>query len=127
MTTKPTPDAASSSLVMPGDLQDAIRRRAGEIYEKSGMLEGHDLENWTRAEAEIRKDYREREFRRAALVLRVDGIKYVGEYSLASSGGYTPGEFSTGSAVPVRFDGDKMFVTRRNGRELETRIVQRLA
>lgn len=108
-------------------MQEAIRIRAGEIYEKSGMIEGRDLANWTQAEAEIRREFEARALRTAALVLRVNDIQYVGEYTIAYSGGYTPGEFSTGAPVPVRFEGDKMYVKRRNGRELETRIVQRFS
>ena len=37
------------------------------------------------------------------------------------SDGYIPGEFGSGAAVSVRFEGDKMFVRRKNGKELETR------
>jgi hypothetical protein len=43
-----------------------------------------------------------------------------------SSDGYLPGEFDSGVAVPVRFEGDKMFVERPNGKVLETTIVKKL-
>jgi Protein of unknown function (DUF2934) len=106
----------------PTDLHEAIGRRAREIYEKSGRIAGRDLENWTQAEAEILREQR-RSGRRSAVVVRVDGVQYVGEYQPASSDGYTPGEFAKGDAVPVRFDGNLMFVKRHNGKELATRIV----
>ncbi|HVP28144.1 MAG TPA: DUF2934 domain-containing protein [Myxococcota bacterium] len=35
------------------ELQEKIRRRAYEIYEERGREEGHELEDWTRAESEI--------------------------------------------------------------------------
>ena len=57
-------------------------------------------------------------------MVTVNGVKYVGEYDPALSDGYAPGEFAKGTPVPVRFDGDKMFVTRPNGKELEARIVK---
>lgn len=104
------------------DLNEAIGRRAREIYEKSGRIAGRDLENWVKAEAEILREQK-RSALRSAVVVRVDGVQYVGEYRPASAGDYTPGEFAKGDPVPVRFDGNQMFVTRHNGKELATRIV----
>ncbi len=34
--------------------REAISRRAFEIWEKNGRVPGHDLENWLRAEQELR-------------------------------------------------------------------------
>jgi hypothetical protein len=34
-------------------VEERIRLRAYELYEKRGRLEGHDLEDWLQAEAEI--------------------------------------------------------------------------
>src|SRR5579863_7588623 len=34
-------------------MQDAIRRRATELFRRSGSVPGHDLENWCQAELEI--------------------------------------------------------------------------
>ena len=107
------------------DLHEAIRRRAEEIYHRNGDIAGRDRENWEQAEAEILREVSAAP-RRTAIVLTVDGLQYVGEYNAANSDGYTPGEFLRGAPVPVRIEGDKMFVIRRNGRELETRIVHRL-
>jgi hypothetical protein len=36
--------------------QQAIRRRAAELYQLRGQAEGHDLENWCQAEAEILRE-----------------------------------------------------------------------
>lgn len=105
------------------DLHDAIRRRAEEIYVESGRVPGRDLENWAQAEHQIMSHLA---FRRTAVVVRVGGIQYVGEYKSEDADGYTPGEFAPGAPVPVRFEGDKMFIKRPNGRELQTTIVKKV-
>ena len=107
------------------ELQNAIRLRAREIFERSGKLPGHDLENWSQAEAEILREYETRAPRKA-IVINVEGVVYTGEYEAASAGGYRPGEWHAGEAVPVRFLENKMYIRRRNGQELETNIIKRL-
>ena len=108
----------------PRDLHEAIRCRAEEIYIRNGRIPGRDLENWAQAEQEIRREFADRPHRRTAIVVRVDGAEYIGEYNPESCDGYAPGEFGPGASVPVRFHGDKMFVKRPNGKELETTIVK---
>lgn len=117
------PDSQSqvSSSVLP-DLHQAIRQRAEEIYIRNGRITGHDLENWAQAEREIRQ---EQASRRPAIVVKVNGARYVGEYAPESSDGYRPGELGPGAPVAVRFAGGKMFVKRPNGKELETRIIEK--
>jgi Protein of unknown function (DUF2934) len=41
----------------PPQMQEAIRRRATELYQRNGSIPGHDLENWCRAEAEIIREH----------------------------------------------------------------------
>jgi len=123
MEARSTPAAPAPSL---GDLHEAIAQRAREIYERNGRVAGHDVDNWCQAEAEILREYAERPARKKAVKVRVNGVEYVGEYSPELADGYTPGEFGGGNLVPVRFDGDKMFVKRPNGKELETTIVKRV-
>jgi hypothetical protein len=108
------------------DLHDAIAQRAREIYERNGRIPGRDVANWCQAEAEILREYSERPARKRAVKVRVNGVEYVGEYNPEFSEGYTPGEFGSGESVPVRFAGDKMFVRRPNGKELETTIVKKV-
>ncbi len=115
--------ATSPRPTTPAELHEAIRRRAEEIYFRNGCIPGRDLENWNLAEKEILGESTQP---RKAILVKVDGIQYVGLYNPASAGGYTPGEFAPGSRLPVRFEGDKMFVRRPNGRELETTIVQKV-
>jgi hypothetical protein len=103
------------------DRHEAIRRRAEEIYIRKGKIPGRDLENWAQAEQEI---LRESAPCRTAIVVRVNGEEYVGEYNPATSDGYQPGEFGPAAAVPIRFHGDKMFIKRPNGKILETTIVK---
>ena len=113
----PNPPAAATS-----DVHEAIRRRAEEIYVRNGKIPGRDLENWAQAEQEI---LREAAPQRTAVIVKVSGKEYVGEYDPETSDGYRPGEFGPGTAVPVRFHGDKMFIKRPNGKILETTIVRK--
>jgi hypothetical protein len=106
-------------------VQEAIRRRATELYQLGGKAEGHDVENWCRAEAEILRETAEHSAR-PAVVINVEGVVYTGEYDRADAGGYTPGEWRAGDRVPVRLDGDRLFLRRSNGSELETNVVKRI-
>ena len=105
--------------------QEAIRRRATELYQRGEQAEGHDLENWCQAEAEILRETASHVVRRS-VVINLDGVVYTGEYEFARADGYTPGEWKPGETVPVRLAGDKLYLRRRNGRELQTTIVKRI-
>ena len=107
------------------DRHEAIRRRADEIYRRNGKIPGCDLENWAQAEGEILREFVGPPPRKTAIVVKVNGIQYVGEYDPDSSLGYLPGEFQTGVSLPVRFHGDRMYIRRPNGAELETTVVLR--
>jgi hypothetical protein len=107
------------------ELQEAIRSRAVELYRRSGKLEGQDAENWYQAEAEIARETGAH-LTRPAVVINVEGVVYTGEYDLAGSCEYLPGEWKAGDRVPVRLEGDKLFLRRPNGRELETSVVKRI-
>lgn len=109
----------------PVDRHEAIRRRAEEIYIRNGRMPGRDKENWAQAEQEIGRELAGEAPRKTAIVVRVDGEEYVGEYDPESADGYVPGEFGTGASVPVRFRGDKLLVLRPNGKVLETTIVRK--
>lgn len=102
---------------------DAVRRRAEEIYEKSGRVPGRDKENWAQAEAEIAREAAQPICTNPAfIVIRVKGITYTAEYDPQASD-YKPGELA-GAPVRVRFEDDRMFITRPNGEVLETRVVK---
>jgi hypothetical protein len=106
-------------------LQDAIRRRASELFRKSGGVVGHDTDNWYQAEAEILREATTQAARRA-VVVNVQGVVYTGEYDCTHAEGYTPGEWKPGDPVPVRLAGDQLFLRRPNGRELQTTVVKRI-
>ena len=107
-------------------LREAVRRRAEEIYQRGGRLPGRDSENWSQAEREIRQEHvSSSRIQRTAILVRVEGVVYVGEYDGEIAGGYAPGEFGKGDPVPVRFQGNRMFVKRPNGTELETIVVEK--
>jgi hypothetical protein len=44
---------ATSVLVAPEILEDQIRARAYELYEERGKEDGHDPDDWLRAEADL--------------------------------------------------------------------------
>jgi|SRR5579872_4359453 hypothetical protein len=124
---EPTSSCDSANAQPSFDLQKAIRRRAEEIYIRNGRIPGRDVENWAQAESEIRAEIGTNGPKpRRAILIKINGVQYVGEYQLDSSDGYHPGEFESGAPVPVRFEDDKMFVTRPDGRELETTIVKKI-
>jgi Protein of unknown function (DUF2934) len=111
-------------LPIDSDHHEAIRRRAEEIYVRSGKILGRDIENWVLAETELLEEEARHSHR--AVVVKVNGVRYVGEYPVDEARGYTPGEFAAGDPVNVRFDGDQMFVRLNSGGELQTTIVRRI-
>jgi hypothetical protein len=49
-TSDPTP---FKSEVQTTELDERIRRRAYDLYEQRGRLDGHDMDDWLQAEAEM--------------------------------------------------------------------------
>ena len=111
---------------LPNDRHEAIRRRAEEIYFRNGKIPGHDLENWAQAEQEILRELAPPSTRRAAIVIKVNGAEYIGEYNPSASDGYRLGEFGPGASVLVSFHGDHMLVFRPNGKTLDTTITPKI-
>ena len=119
----PGRDAAPSAR----EMEQAIRRRAQEIYESEGKTPGHEVENWLRAEAEVMREVTAALRRPTAhIVVKVGGVTYTGEYDPQSCGGYHPGEFGAGQPLQVRFEGDRMYIARPNHAELEARVVKKV-
>src|SRR5262249_40666133 len=90
----PNLQSFTESANAPAELQEAIRRRANEIFVRNGRIEGKDIENWMQAEAEIRSEFAARAQPRRSLIVKVDGVRYVGEYDPTRADGYFPGEFA---------------------------------
>ena len=107
------------------EMREAIRRRAKELYQQGGNVEGYDAENWYQAEAEILRESATNDIR-SAIVVNLHGVVYTGEYEATSADGYIAGEWKPGDPVPVRLAGDKLYLRRPNGRELQTTIVKRI-
>ncbi len=53
MNTNPTKKPAATVPNDPSELEIKIRERAYELYEARGREDGHDLQDWLRAEEEI--------------------------------------------------------------------------
>jgi hypothetical protein len=106
-------------------LQEAIRLRAAELFQRGGEVKGHDAENWYQAEGEILRESAGSPVRRA-VVVNIQGVVYTGEYECTAAEGYLPGEWKPGDLVPIRLAGDELYLRRPNGRELKTTIVKRI-
>ena len=55
MNTNPPKKSPATVTDEPQELEHQIRLRAQELYEARGREDGHDLEDWLRAEEEIRE------------------------------------------------------------------------
>jgi hypothetical protein len=112
-----------------GDVREAIERRARELWEQRGRVDGHAEEDWRQAEAEILKARAEAATRVATrpafILIKAGDFTYTGEYDLGHCDCYRPGDLRRGTSLTVRFEGEKMYVKLPNGRELETRVVRR--
>jgi DUF2934 family protein len=53
MPSDPTKKPPSKSVTEAAQFEDQIRERAYELYELRGREDGHDLEDWLRAEEEL--------------------------------------------------------------------------
>ena len=93
----------------PPQVLEAIRRRATELFQSSGNVDGHDLDNWCQAEAEVLREISAHAVRRA-VVVNLGGVVYTGEYDRTAADDYTPGEWKPGERVPVRLAGDKLYL-----------------
>ena len=56
MPSDPTKKPPLKAVSEPEQLQDQIRERAYELYESRGREDGHDREDWLRAEEEIARE-----------------------------------------------------------------------
>jgi len=57
MKNQPTPFTRPKA-VSPENTEDRIRQRAYELYEQRGREDGHDLDDWLTAEAEVNQNTR---------------------------------------------------------------------
>ena len=53
---QPSPFRQSSAVKPPERIQEQIRQRAYEIYDLHGREDGHDLDDWLRAESAVTRN-----------------------------------------------------------------------
>ena len=53
MNPNPPKKPSATSITEPQELEHEIRVRAQQLYEQGGREDGHELDDWLRAEAEI--------------------------------------------------------------------------
>ncbi len=107
---------------------DAVARRARELWELRGRVDGHAQEDWAQAEAEVRLAEAlsaEGAPARAYMKVKVGDSIYIAEYDRTAD--YTPGELKRGDSVAIRIEQDRMYIKLSHGRELVTRIVEKSA
>lgn len=132
----------------PDALKQAIARRARELYQMRGCEEGHALEDWLRAEAEVTGKWdtqgkhsaessSEGEKPRspasggavgsksAFFNVKVDGVLYTVEYDPSRCDSYRPGMLRKGQPVELRFEQDKVYLKLPNCKELEAKVVRK--
>jgi hypothetical protein len=123
---EPPATAETSSTRADADLRDAIARRARELWEQRGRVDGHAQEDWLQAEAELMKSRPVQTTPKSAfIVVKFAGFVYTAEYDPDHCGSYCHGEFRKGTPVAVRLADDKIYLRRPNGRELEARILKK--
>ena len=105
-------------------VHDAIVRRAREIWEQRGRVDGHAQEDWAQAEAEVRQQLAQARLSSPAfLAVKANDCVYTCRYD-RNSDVYQPGDLAAGEAIRLRFEGEKLYV-RFHDRELETTIVRK--
>jgi hypothetical protein len=118
--------AANQDEEAPRALRQAIEQRARELYEQRGRVNGHQLEDWLQAEAEVTQAMAPRQERRpASIVVRVGDLIYTGEYDAAACGDYTPGNLKKGQPITVLVKEDKLLINLPGGGQLVTTIVKK--
>ena len=60
------------------------------------------------------------------ITVQLGQMTYVGEYRAAFLWSYEPKEWVVNDPIEVRFEKDKMFIKRPNGKELKTKVVKRI-
>ena len=74
-------------------LHEAITRRAHEIWELRGKVDGHAEEDWSQAETEVlHASYSGRQSQPAFVVVKIGEFTYTGEYDRQHSSFYRPGD-----------------------------------
>jgi hypothetical protein len=114
----------ASTVMHETSVHQAITRRARELWEQRGRLDGHADEDWAQAETEVRQQLAQTKAAATAfLAVKAKGYVYTCRYD-RNNGAYRPGELAVGEAVRLRFEGEKLYL-RFRGHELETTVIRR--
>lgn len=125
-------------------LEKLIAQRAQELYELRGREEGHALEDWLRAEGEVRAKLGTQGklsdqvsgagsvriptaagLTAAFFKIRVGDVIYTLQYDPQHCDAYRPGMLKKGQPVELRFEEDKVYMKLPNARELEAKVVRK--
>ncbi len=105
-------------------IHEAIARRARELWQERGCIDGHADEDWAQAESEIRGQLAGVGHRYRLILVKAGGVLYTGEYDPNATESYHPGELQPGAPVTVHLEDDLMHLKLPDGRELKARVVR---
>jgi hypothetical protein len=109
-----------------GEVHEAIVRRARELWEQRGRIDGHASEDWAQAEAEIREQLAASRGASAALLsVKCHAFVYTCRYD-RNCVAYRPGDFAPGDPIHFRVADDKLYLKLSDGDELETTIIRKI-
>lgn len=95
------------------DLNDRIARRAFELFEARGQVHGHDLEDWLRAEQDVRSRDRDVEGgRRRAIRPKESQVDQTLSQSFPAS---DPPSWTAGNAIPSMTSPEEPVPTKPRG------------
>ena len=105
---------------------EATVRRARELWELRGRIDGHAEEDWAQAEAEVRKQMGEtRPASQAFLSIKGQRFVYTCRYD-RNGAAYHPGDIVPGQTIRFRVVEGKLFLKVGDNRELETTVIKKV-
>ena len=108
------------------EVHQAIVRRARELWEQRGRIDGHATEDWAQAEAEIRQQLApSRDASSAFLSVQSQAFVYTCRYD-RNCAAYRPGDFAPGDPIRFRVADGKLFLKLSDSQELETTIIRKI-
>jgi DUF2934 family protein len=105
---------------------EATVRRAHELWELRGRIDGHAEEDWAQAEAEVRKQWAQtRPASQAFLSIKGERFVYTCSYD-RNGAAYHPGDIVPGQTIRFRVVEGKLFLKLGDNRELETTVIRKV-
>jgi len=112
-------------LVLLGGFPSAIAAKREKVYQKGKLVDVQE-EHLSPRVAGSGGVVVSRNQTAVSYVVELDGIVYVGERVERGKGVAASGaEWIIGEPIEVRFEKDKMYLARPNGKELETKVVKK--